>query len=194
MRKRLLPVLSLSLVLAAVLSVGCNSGPSENSQSNTPVPPAQPSASLMAVNGSCKPTAEDFAAGTVKLIKGPATGQFTGCQVMPPNKQNMVAFQARNLPGVPGTPALLAIAPAQAGSAECVVAKPVGVNFNPNQADNASVILVTKGDTDSGCKIESTIYDAHHWKGKLTASLLPSQMDKEKAKPVPVEAEWDLYY
>ncbi len=197
MRKTLL----FAFCLALLFAVGCNSKDSENQGNpqvntpNMPVPPAQPAASLLAVQGSCKPTADDTAAGTVKLLQGPKTGQFTGCQVLPPNKQNMAAFQARNLTGVTGVPALLAVGPAQAGTAECAIAQPTGVNFYTDQASKEAVILVTKGDKNSGCKIETEHYDAHHWKGKLTANLLPSKSDDAKsAKAVPVKAEWDLYY
>jgi len=199
MRKLLLFAVSLILIAA----MGCTSEDQKSEKSNPttpaniPVPPATqtPNANLLAIQGSCKLGKigpEDSAAGTVK-IDGPKKGEFQACGVLPPNNQGLVAFQARVLDGVPGQPTLRLIAPGATGVSECVVAKPTNVNYVPDTKDPNSVIYVTKGIGNSTCKVETTTYDGHHWKGKLTANMLPSKPDQGD-KIVPVKAEWNLYF
>jgi hypothetical protein len=197
MRKTLL-LFAFSLFL--IMAVGCTSEDSEKSEkanpsgANVPVPPT-PNAQLLTVQGSCKINKvgpEDSAAGTVKM-DGPTKGEFEGCGVLPPNRGGMVAFQARIIANVPGRPTLRVVSPGQVGVSECVLAKPTGVNYVPDTSNADSVVYVTKATANSTCKVETTTYDAHHWKGKLTANLLPSKPDQGNTI-VPVKAEWDLYF
>ena len=198
MRKTLLFAFSLFLIVA----VGCTSEDSDKSEktnpsgANVPVAPvATPNANLLAIQGSCKVGKvgpEDSAAGTVK-IDGPKKGEFSGCGVLPPNREGMVAFQARILPNDPGRTTLRVVSPGQIGVTECVSAKPTGVNYVPDANKPDSIVYVTKAMNNSTCKIETTAYDPHHWKGKLTANLLPAKMDQGN-NIVPVKAEWDLYF